>query len=108
LTTLQNQLNPDVTVRRRGIMEKCTFCIQRIRHAEDTADSENREIRDGEVVPACAQACPADAIVFGRIDDPNSRVSQLAGSARGRVELEELGTLPRVTYLEGQTNVSHG
>ena len=104
LTTLQNQLNPDVTVRRRGVMEKCTFCVQRIRHAEDTADSENREIRDGEVVPACAQACPANAIVFGRIDDPNSQVSQMGLQSRGYKQLEELGTLPRVTYLNGESN----
>ncbi len=99
LTTLQNQLNPDVTVRRRGVMEKCTFCIQRIRHAEDTADSENRPIQDGDVVPACAQACPASAIVFGRIDDPNTQVSQAGRNTRGSHLLEELGTLPRVTYL---------
>jgi molybdopterin-containing oxidoreductase family iron-sulfur binding subunit len=85
-------------------MEKCTFCIQRIRHAEDTADSENRAIRDGEVVPACAQACPADAIVFGRIDDPNSRVSQKGLQSRGYKQLEELGTLPRVTYLKGESD----
>ncbi|MBO9368355.1 MAG: 4Fe-4S dicluster domain-containing protein [Chloroflexi bacterium] len=98
---LENQLNPSVTVRRRGIMEKCTFCIQRIRQAEDVAKSEGREIRDGEVVPACAQACPADAIVFGRLDDPESRVSQLANSPRGKKLLEELGTLPQVTYLLG-------
>ena len=70
LVVLQNQLNPDVTVRRRGVMEKCTFCIQRIRHGEDTAHSENRSIQDGDVVPACAQACPADAIIFGKLDDP--------------------------------------
>ncbi len=98
---LENQLNPSVTVRRKGIMEKCTFCIQRIRQAEDVAKSEGREIRDGEVVPACAQACPADAIVFGRLDDPESRVSQLTKSRRGKQLLEELGTLPRVTYLLG-------
>jgi molybdopterin-containing oxidoreductase family iron-sulfur binding subunit len=98
---LENQLNPSVTVRRKGIMEKCTFCIQRIRQAEDVAKSEGREIRDGEVVPACAQACPADAIVFGRLDDPESRVSQLANSPRGKKLLEELGTLPQVTYLLG-------
>src|SRR5574340_1210088 len=99
LVTLSNHWNPDVTVRRRGVMEKCTFCIQRIRHAEDAAASENRDIRDGEVVPACAQACPADAIVFGRIDDPATRVSQAAVTSRDSHLLEELGTLPRVTYL---------
>jgi molybdopterin-containing oxidoreductase family iron-sulfur binding subunit len=98
---LSNQLNPDVTVRRRGVMEKCTFCIQRIRKVEDTAESENRDIRDGEVVPACAQACPANAIVFGRIDDPTTAVSKLTNSSRGSKLLEDLGTLPRITYLKG-------
>ena len=82
-------------------MEKCTFCIQRIRHAEDTADSENREIRDGEVVPACAQACPASAITFGRIDDPTTKVSQAAQTSRASKLLEDLGTIPHVTYLAG-------
>lgn len=108
LVSLQNQLNPDVTVRRRGVMEKCTFCIQRIRRAEDTAKSENRAMRDGDVVPACAQACPADAIVFGRIDDAESRVSQAARSARGYHQLEELNILPRVTYLKGESDVNRG
>jgi len=101
LVTLANQFNPDVTVRRRGVMEKCTFCIQRIHQAEITADSENRSIRDGEVVPACAQACPANAITFGRIDDPTTQVTKLALNSRGNHLLEELGTLPHVTYLEG-------
>jgi len=108
LVTLQNQLNPDVTVRRRGVMEKCTFCIQRIRHAEDTAESEQREIRDGEVVSACAQACPADAIVFGRLDDPNSRLNQISRQDRAYHQLDELNTVPRVTYLKGESNGSHG
>jgi len=97
---LPNQLNPDVTVRRRGVMEKCTFCIQRIHRAEDQAKSEGREIADGEFTTACAQACPADAIVFGRIDDPESAVSKLARGSRGFHMLEELGTLPSVTYLK--------
>jgi len=101
LVTLQNQLNPDVTVRRRGVMEKCTFCIQRIHHAEDTAKSEGREVLDGEMVPACAQACPADAITFGRLDDPNSKVSQASRTSRGSHLLEELTTQPRITYLAG-------
>ena len=82
-------------------MEKCTFCIQRIRQVEDQAKSESREVRDGEVQPACAQACPADAITFGRIDDPESQVSKLARNSRSFKMLEELGTLPRVTYLKG-------
>jgi molybdopterin-containing oxidoreductase family iron-sulfur binding subunit len=98
---LNNQFNPDVTVRRRGVMEKCTFCIQRIHKVEDQAKSEGREIEDGEMVPACAQACPADAITFGRIDDPESRVSKAALNEHGYKLLEDLGTLPRVTYLKG-------
>lgn len=103
---LNHQLNPEVTVRRRGLIEKCTFCIQRIRSAEDVAAAEGRPLADGEVVPACAQACPADAIVFGRIDDPQSRVSRLARQGRAVQLLEELGTLPRVTYLKG--GATHG
>ncbi len=103
---LSNQLNPDVTVRRRGVMEKCTFCVQRIRRGEDQAHAEGREVMDGEVVPACAQACPANAITFGRLDDPASQVSRLARSQRGFKMLEDLGTLPRVTYLKGGS--SHG
>jgi Fe-S-cluster-containing dehydrogenase component len=98
---LSNQLNPDVTVRRRGVMEKCTFCVQRIRLGEDAAEAEGREVKDGEIEPACVQACPANAIVFGRLDDPDSQVSRLSRSGHGVQLLEELGTLPRVTYLKG-------
>lgn len=101
IRTLKNQYNPDVTVRRRGIMEKCTFCIQRIHKAEDKAKSEGREVADGEFTTACAQACPADAIVFGRIDNPESLVAQLTRQRDGVRHLEELGTLPRVTYFAG-------
>jgi Fe-S-cluster-containing dehydrogenase component len=101
-----NQFNPDVTVRRRGVMEKCTFCIQRIRQVEDLAHSENREVKDGEVQPACAQACPSDAITFGHIDDPETQVSRLGRNARGYMVLSELGTVPRITYLKGGS--SHG
>jgi len=100
-TPLENHLNPGVTVRRRGIMEKCNFCIQRIVTGEDRAKSENRNLEDGEIIPACAQACPTDAIVFGRLDDPNSRVSKLARNGRGVQLLEELGTEPAITYLKG-------
>jgi molybdopterin-containing oxidoreductase family iron-sulfur binding subunit len=99
---LPNQLNPDVTVRRRGIMEKCTFCIQRIHKAQDKAKSEGREVADGEFTTACAQVCPANAIAFGRVDNPESLVSQLTKKhGHGVKHLEELGTLPRVTYLKG-------
>lgn len=95
-------LNPDVTVRRRGIMEKCTFCIQRINHGEQQALAAGRPLQDGEVVPACAQACPADAIVFGDLSDPQSRASQAARSERRYRVMEELGTQPRVIYLKGE------
>ncbi|MGC1374695.1 MAG: 4Fe-4S dicluster domain-containing protein [Anaerolineales bacterium] len=103
---LNNQFNPDVTVRQRGVMEKCTFCIQRIHRGEDQAKSEGRDVRDGEVVPACAQACPANAIVFGRLDDPKSKLVQAIVQDRGYKQLEELGTLPKVTYLKGGS--THG
>jgi Fe-S-cluster-containing dehydrogenase component len=103
LVTLHNQMNPDVTVRRRGVMEKCTFCIQRIHKAEDKAKSEGREIRDGEFTTACAQACPANAITFGRLDDPESAVNKVAAANPSRAShlLEELRTQPRITYLSG-------
>lgn len=91
--------NPDVTVRSRGVMEKCTYCTQRIEAAHVAADKENRPIRDGEVVTACQQACPTKAIVFGDINDPNSEVSRLKRDGRHYVLLEELGTRPRTTYL---------
>ncbi len=98
---LNEQLNPDVTVRRRGVMEKCTFCVQRIRKAEEDAKAEGRPVADGEVQPACAQACPADAIVFGDLSDPESKVSRLARSARAEKLLEDLGTETKVIYLKG-------
>jgi len=93
------QLNPDVTVREKGVMEKCTFCVQRIREAENDARLEDRGVRDGEIVPACAQTCPADAIVFGNMRDPQSRVRRVAASGRGYRVLEELNTQSAVTYL---------
>jgi Fe-S-cluster-containing dehydrogenase component len=98
---LNQQLNPDVTVRSRGVMEKCTFCIQRINKAEDRASAEARSMQDGDVVPACAEACPADAIVFGDANDPNSRAAKLAANRRSVVLLEDLGTIPAVVYLKG-------
>jgi len=91
--------NPDVTVRSRGVMEKCTYCTQRIQAARVAADKDGRDIREGEVVTACQQACPTTAIVFGNLNDPESAVAKRRRSGRHFVLLEELGTRPRTTYL---------
>ncbi len=97
---LEWQLNPDVSVRCRGVMEKCTFCIQRIREVELQAKREGRAVRDGEIRPACAQSCPTRAFVFGDLLDRNSEVSRLTrGDPRRYHVLEELNTKPAVTYL---------
>jgi anaerobic selenocysteine-containing dehydrogenase/Fe-S-cluster-containing dehydrogenase component len=96
---LHLQLNPDVTVRARGVMEKCTFCIQRIRGAQNQARLEDRPIRDGEIVTACAQACPSDAIAFGDVQDPKSRVAAIKQDPRGYHVLEETNVRPAITYL---------
>jgi anaerobic selenocysteine-containing dehydrogenase/Fe-S-cluster-containing dehydrogenase component len=99
------QWNPDVTVRDNGVMEKCSFCMQRIHEAENRAALEgNRAVRDGEVVPACQQSCPAEAIVFGNIRDPNARVTQVVASERTYRVLDELiNTQPAVNYLKKVT-----
>lgn len=98
---LDEQLNPDVTVRDKGVMEKCTFCIQRIRQAKDKAkDDGRRRVRDGEVQPACVQTCPTQALVFGDRNDPANRVSKMLHNPRTYRVLEELNTLPSVVYLK--------
>ena len=84
-------------------MEKCTFCVQRIKAATIQAKADNREIKDGEIKPACVQSCPATALVFGDLNDSGSEVSRLARSPRGSKLLEEVGTLPKVTYLSKET-----
>ncbi|MFQ5962557.1 MAG: 4Fe-4S dicluster domain-containing protein, partial [Candidatus Methylomirabilales bacterium] len=100
------QLNPDVSIRSKGIMEKCTFCIQRILETKDRAKDEDRPIRDGEITPACAQTCPTRAIVFGDLKDPKSEVSKLSHDPRGYRALEHLGTQPAITYLRKITQDS--
>jgi molybdopterin-containing oxidoreductase family iron-sulfur binding subunit len=97
------QLNPDVSVREVGVMEKCTFCVQRIQAAEIQAEGEKRGLKDGEFNPACVQTCPPKAMVFGDLNDPDSEVSRLARSNRATKLLGELGTKPNVTYFEAES-----
>jgi Fe-S-cluster-containing dehydrogenase component len=99
---LKEQLNPDVTVRSAGIMEKCTFCVQRIRRGEEQALVEHRPLGDGEVVPACVQACPANALNFGDLNNPDAQATQMVRDNQRKFRLlEELGTEPAVYYLRG-------
>src|SRR2546428_1597960 len=96
---LQLQLNPDVSVREVGVMEKCTFCVQRINGAEIQAKASGQPIKDGDLKPACVQSCSARALVFGDLNNPESEVARLSRSPRGSKLLDDLGTQPKITYL---------
>jgi molybdopterin-containing oxidoreductase family iron-sulfur binding subunit len=102
--SLKLMRNPDVSVRSRGVMEKCSYCVQRINEAKITTDKENRPIRDGEVVTACQQACPASAITFGNINDKGSKVAKLRADERSYQVLADLNTRPRTTYVAAVVN----
>ncbi|TVQ08154.1 MAG: 4Fe-4S dicluster domain-containing protein [Bacteroidetes bacterium] len=101
-------LNPDVTVRERGVVEKCSFCIQRIQEGKLKAKNERRKLKDGDITPACAGACPSQALVFGDLNDPDSRVAQLIKDPRNYHLLEELHTLPTVGYMTKIRNKGKG
>jgi molybdopterin-containing oxidoreductase family iron-sulfur binding subunit len=105
---LEIQLNPDVTVRQLGVMEKCTMCIQRIVAGKDRARDEKRPVRDGDIVTACQQTCPTQAITFGNLKDDSSAVSKQSHAPRAYHVLDELGTRPGVTYLSKVTRGGHG
>jgi molybdopterin-containing oxidoreductase family iron-sulfur binding subunit len=96
--SMELQLNPDVSRRTRGIMEKCSFCVQRILAAERDAKRDGREIQDGDVQPACVQSCPAQALIFGDLNDPKSRIAQVWGNPGLETLLGDLGTRPKVRY----------
>jgi molybdopterin-containing oxidoreductase family iron-sulfur binding subunit len=98
--------NPEVTVRSRGVMEKCTYCVQRIARSRIAAERENRRLSDGQVLTACQQACPATAIVFGDLNDPNASVTRLKKNSRSYSVLEELNTRPRTSWLGAVLNLN--
>jgi molybdopterin-containing oxidoreductase family iron-sulfur binding subunit len=102
--SLKLMRNPDVSVRSRGVMEKCSYCVQRVNEAKIDADKENRPIRDGEVVTACQQACPASAITFGNINDKQSKVAALRADERSYQVLADQNTRPRTTYVAAVIN----
>ncbi len=104
--SLKLMRNPDVTVRSRGVMEKCSYCVQRISEAKIEADKENRPVRDGEIVTACQQACPATAITFGNLNDKTSRVARLSAQQRTYQVLADQNTRPRTTYVAEVLNVN--
>ncbi len=95
----RRHLNPDVSVRPKGVIEKCTFCHHRLQKAKEEARAQGRELQEDDYQPACAEVCPADAITFGDLDNPNHRVAELSENPRAMRVMEELGTEPKVYYL---------
>ena len=104
--SLKLMRNPEVSVRSRGGMEKCSYCSQRIEAVKIEADKENRDIRDGEIRTACQQACPTDAILFGNINDKTSRVAKIKTNERTYGVLADINTRPRTTYVAGVLNIN--
>lgn len=103
---MRNSLNPDVTVRPKGVVEKCTFCHHRLQKAKDIARKEKRELKEGDYIPACMECCPANAIYFGNILDENSAVYKLVKGSRAFKLMDDLGTEPNVFYLsEGEWHI---